>query len=50
MANHLPIDGEQVRLAAEEAIAQHGNSAVVEVGASVARGRGCIHGSSGLES
>ncbi len=30
MANHLPIDGEQVRGSAEEAIAQHGNSALVE--------------------
>ena len=30
MANHLPIDGEQVARAAEEMIAQHGDSAVVE--------------------
>ena len=30
MANHLPIDGEQVARAAEEMIAQHGNSALVE--------------------
>ena len=30
MANHLPIDGEQVARAAEEMIAQHGDSALVE--------------------
>ncbi len=30
MANHLPIDGEQVAHAAEEMIAQHGDSALVE--------------------
>ncbi len=30
MTNHLPIDGEQVARAAEEMIAQHGDSALVE--------------------
>ncbi len=30
MANHLPIDGEQVARAAEEMIAQHGDSALAE--------------------
>jgi hypothetical protein len=30
LANHLPIDGEQVARAAEEMIAQHGDSALVE--------------------
>ncbi len=30
MANHLPIDGEQVARAAKEMIAQHGDSALVE--------------------
>ena len=30
MANHLPIDGEQVARAADEMIAQHGDSALVE--------------------
>ncbi len=30
MANHLPIDGEQVARAAEEMIAKHGDSALVE--------------------
>ena len=30
MANHLPINGEQVALAAEEMIARHGSSALVE--------------------
>ena len=30
MANHLPIDGEQVARAAEEMIAQHGDFALVE--------------------
>ncbi len=30
MANHLPIDGEQVGRAAEEVIAQHGNYALVK--------------------
>ncbi len=30
MVNHLPIDGEQVARAAEEMIAQHGDSALVE--------------------
>ena len=30
MANHLPINGEQVARAAEEMIAQHGDSALVE--------------------
>ncbi len=30
MANHLPINGEQVVRAAEEMIAQHGDSALVE--------------------
>ncbi len=30
MANHLPISGEQVARAAEEMIAQHGDSALVE--------------------
>ena len=30
MANHLPINGEQVARAAEEIIAQHGDSALIE--------------------
>ena len=30
MVNHLPIDGEQVARAAEEMIAQHGDSALAE--------------------
>ncbi len=30
MANHLPIDGEQVARAAEEMIARHGDSALAE--------------------
>ena len=30
MANHLPINGEQVARAAEEMIAQHGDSALIE--------------------
>ncbi len=30
MANYLPIDGEQVVRAAEEMIAQHGDTALVE--------------------
>ncbi len=30
LANHLPISGEQVARAAEEMIARHGNSALVE--------------------
>ena len=30
MVNHLPIDGKQVARAAEEMIAQHGDSALVE--------------------
>ncbi len=32
MVNHLPIDGEQVARAAEEMIALHGDSALVEAG------------------
>ncbi len=42
MANHLPIDGEQVARAAEEMIAQHGDSALAEadkqIGASESEG------------
>ena len=30
MANHLPMNGEQVARAAEEVIAQHGDSALIE--------------------
>ncbi len=30
MSNHLPIDGEQVARAAEEVIAQHGDSALAQ--------------------
>ncbi len=30
MSNHLPIDGEQVARAAEEMIAQHGDSALAQ--------------------
>ncbi len=30
MSNHLPIDGEQIARAAEELIAQHGDSAVAQ--------------------
>jgi len=30
LANHLPIDGEQVARAAEEMIARHGDSALAE--------------------
>ena len=30
MAKHLPINGEQIARAAEEMIAQHGNSALAE--------------------
>jgi hypothetical protein len=32
LVNHLPINGEQVARAAEEMIAQHGDSALIEAG------------------